>query len=69
MCINVFASAFSIEFRDDDDILIMEMCFINLDFGMNSYQDGKSEIWMRANAFYIFHDEDPMSQLKEVMLG
>ena len=69
MCVNIMASCLSIELRDMMDILIMELCLVNFDYGLNMYENGKQQMFFEANAIYIFHEEEKETQIKEVMIG
>ena len=47
----------------------MELCLVNFDYGLNTYENGMMDLWMEAAAFYIFHEEEVETKIKEVMIG
>jgi len=67
--VTVQASCLSIELRKTDDDLIAEFCMVNFDYGRQVFADGVQRMYMKANSFFIFHDEDPITYTKQVMFG
>ena len=59
----------SIELREDDNTLISEFCLLNTDLGYESFESGRSSVFLRAHKFFIFHDEDPNLQTKQVLMS
>jgi hypothetical protein len=62
--VTVQASCLSIELRKTDDDLIAEFCMVNFDYGRQVFANGVQRMYMKANSFFIFHDEDPITYTK-----
>jgi hypothetical protein len=59
----------SIELREDDNKLISEFCLLNTDLGYEAFESGRSSVFLRAHSFFIFHDENPNLQAKQVLMS
>lgn len=42
---------------------------VNFDFGLQIFSNDAMKINMQAYSFFIFHDEDPVTNTKQVMFG
>ena len=42
---------------------------VNFDLVNQMFTDGNSRMVMTAYSFFIFHDEDPLTNTKQVMFG
>ena len=67
--IEIQASCFSIELRKASNELITEFCLVNFDYGVQLYANGGQRRFFKAYSFFIFHNEDPVMQSKQVMFG
>ena len=63
------SSCLSIELRKTDSSLIAEFCMVNFDFGLQMFSNDAMQINMQAYSFFIFHDEDQVTNTKQVMFG
>ena len=49
--------------------MIAEFCMVNFDFGVQMFSNDAMQINMQAYSFFIFHDEDQVTNTKQVMFG
>jgi len=57
----------SLDFRDELNKLISEVCVVGLEIGMEKYLSGNLQITFQAGSFFILFDEQGDS--KEILIG
>ena len=67
--VGIQSSCLSIELRKANNELIAEFCMVNFDYGLQIFADKRMRIYAQAYSLFIFHDEDPVTNIKQVMFG
>jgi hypothetical protein len=69
MQLSITASVLSLDFRDDQNGLISDICIVGFKYVMETYLSGRQSISLSAGSFFIFFDEYIESNLKEMLMG